>query len=302
MLLAAIVVAGPPVPQPSLVLPGCLISAIDQVEAPAMQAGVLTEVAVRRGQEVQEQQVIGQIDDRDARQKLATAKLEHESAQRKAENQLRVKAAELSAAVATKEHERMVATNRSQAGAVPEAELQRLKLAEEHAVLQIELARRELHLATLDQGKWKSQMSIAQNDVDDRRMLAPRGGVVAEVLKRKGEWVQQAEPVFRIVRMDRLRVEGFVNLGNFNPEELKGARVEVSVELARGQTAAYSNNLGETRQAKLLQVDFVSHEVEANGSYRISAEVDNRRTARGDLWVLQPGMNAKLSIWVNPAE
>jgi len=296
-VIAALTVAGPPAARPPVVLRGCLISAIEQVKTPAMQAGVLMKVEVRRGQEVQQGQVIAQVDDRDAVQNLAAAKSEVEQVKRKAENQVRVKAADLSAAVAEKEYERMMAINRRQPGAVPASELQQQKLSLQHARLQIELARRELKLARLEQSSSSARLVIAQNDVNDRRILAPRAGVVAEVLSRQGEWVQQSQPVFRIVRMDRLRVEGFVSLDQFSPEELKGARAMVSVHLARGRVIHFAGNHGGSSETRRLYVDFVSHEIEANGSCRISAEIDNRRTVGGDLWVLQPGMTATLSIW-----
>jgi len=300
-IIVALAVAGPPSAKPSIVLQGCLVSAIDQVQTPARQSGVLLKLEVRRGHEVQQGQVIGQIDDYDAQQKLRMAESELSSAKRRAKNQLRVTAAELSAAVAAKEYDRMLATNRGQPGAVSEAELQRLKLAEKHARLQIELARRELQLAGLEQNKWNAQLGIAQNDVNDRRIRAPRAGVIAEVLKQQGEWVQQAEPVFRIVRMDRLRIEGFISRNDFDPHEIKGAAAMVSVQLARGQTVSYTSNPGGTSETRQLTIDFVSHEIEADGSYRIFAEIENRRTSNG-LWVLQPGMTGTLSIWVDSVE
>ncbi len=307
LLVAALAIAGPPSTAPAkdggkpvLVLRNCLIGAIDQVEIPARQAGVLMKLNVRRGDEVQAGQVIGQIDDRDAQQRLAMAKSELQAAKQKSENQLRVKAAELSAAVAEKEHERMKLTNRNQPGAVSTTELERLKLAEEHAVLQIELARRELKLAVIDAAKWNSKLKMAENDVNDRQITAPRDGVIGEVLKDRGEWVQQAEPVMQLVRMDRLRVQAFVSLNDFHPHEIKGAPARLTVHLAHGQSVTYDVNLGDTPADKRFVVNYVSHEVEANGSYRIEAEIDNRRTANGDLWVLQPGMTATLSILRRP--
>ncbi|MGE0610128.1 MAG: hypothetical protein AB7O62_23755, partial [Pirellulales bacterium] len=89
--------------------------------------------------------------------------------------------------------------------------------------------------------------------------------------------------VLRIVRLDRLRVEGFLNASEHNPHEVMNRPVLVEVPLAHGRVEQFRG-----------KVVFVSPLVEADGEFRVWAEVVNR--TEGDQWLLLPGLNAAMSI------
>ena len=92
----------------------------------------------------------------------------------------------------------------------------------------------------------------------------------------------------RVVRMDRLRVEGFLNSEHYAPEQVLGATVRVMLDLA--------GDYNETLQGK---IDYVSPLVEASGDYRVWAEVDNRPGRGGYHWLLRPGSEAEMIIELN---
>ena len=61
--------------------------------------------------------------------------------------------------------------------------------------------------------------------VKRRKIFAELSGIVVEVNRHPGEWVEPSETVFRLLRMDRLRAEGFlhyfessaISLNTFDP-------------------------------------------------------------------------------------
>ena len=124
-------------------------------------------------------------------------------------------------------------------------------------------------------------------EMEDCHVAAPWAGVVVERYRRAGEWVQQGEPILRMVQMDKLRVEGFLKLEDFAPLEVDGAEVTVTFELTRGRV--------ETRKSHIA---VVSPEV-SGGEFRVIAYVDNELESnlRGKKqWLLRPGMMAQMTI------
>ena len=85
--------------------------------------------------------------------------------------------------------------------------------------------------------------------------------------------------MFRIVRIDRLRVEAFLD-ANQVADGLLGRNVTLSVEFANRPRAEFAG-----------KVVFVSPEVDpVNGQVRVWAEVENRGL------LLRPGLHGSLKI------
>jgi len=94
--------------------------------------------------------------------------------------------------------------------------------------------------------------------------------------------------VLRVVNMDNLRVEGFLNADVFAPEQVQDAKVTITVELAAGRKATFPGT-----------IDYVSPLVEATGDYRVWAEVKNRPGGGKYPWLLRPGSEAEMWIELN---
>jgi macrolide-specific efflux system membrane fusion protein len=103
-------------------------------------------------------------------------------------------------------------------------------------------------------------------------------GVVVQVRRRRGEWVQPGETVVRVLRIDRLRAEGFVRASDIEGD-MTNAPVTLRVSLA-GQPQEFQG-----------VVAFVAPEIDpVNGQVRVWAEFDNP-----DL-LLRPGLKGSMSI------
>lgn len=237
---------------------------IDSVMVPAHEAGPLVEVATREGQRVKPGDLLVRIDDQDVVLDLARAQLALEHALEQASNDVKLRLANQGLKVAQLELRNAEEANKELAKVVSDSQIQKLRIAVENAQLQVEQATKDLATAKRAALIAENDLRIAQRNVARRRLVSPTAGLVVEVRRQKGEWVQPGDTVARIVRDDRLRVEGFV-LANNIPETLLGRSVEVTYGAS-----------SESPRKIIGQVVFVSPEVNPiNGQVRVWAEVEN---------------------------
>jgi len=264
-------------------VPHCLVSLIEDVQVPALEPGALTSVAVVEGQYVTQGQVLAQLDDRQPRLDKLAAELQRDAALAKAQDDIEVRYADAAYAVANAELERALAIDRKNAGSVTQQEIQKLQLAKRRDELQIERSKLEMRVAKMNADVHQAGVKSADDAVARRQILSPLAGVVVTLFHEKGEWVAAGEVVVQVIRIDRLRVEGFLSADEISPEEVAGRSVSVEVPLTGGRTARFPG-----------QVVFISPLVQAGNKYRVRAEVENR-TENGNP-LLRPGMTANMTI------
>ena len=266
----------------------CQVLLIDDVDVPAQEAGPLVDIMVKEGDSVKKGQLLAQIDDRQAKLQKQAAELERDAAKARAEDNIEVSFADKSLALAEIEYRQDLEINSKSPGAVPETEVRRKKLAWERAQLQVDRSRLDRKLAEMTALVQNAALGSAEEAIQRRRIVAPFDGVVIEVDKAAAEWVSAGEAVLRVVRMDQLRVEGFVDGSQFNASDVADRGVTVEIERARGGK--------ETLEGKVVYVYPI---VQAGNKYRIRADVQNRRDDGGQL-LLYPGMTATTFIHLQP--
>lgn len=265
------------------ILKNCLISVTQEVKVPAQEPGVLVELLAREGQQVNEGDLLGRIDDSHAQIEKRQALAEQEAALEEASNDVNVRYAKAASGVAEAEYDQAMEANSKVVGTFPQAEVRRLKLAWRRAFLQIEQSEMEQRLAAFTAKSKAAVVDAADNSIRRSQLLAPFEGEVVELAMHQGEWVSPGDPVLWIMRFDKLRVEGFINSGQYDPSEITGRPVTVEIELARGRRVR--------QQGKIV---YVSTPVQAGGDYRVWAEFDNHE--ENGQWVFRPGLNAAMRI------
>src|SRR6478736_5752266 len=272
-----------PTPAREVKLSHCLVSLIEDVQVPAREAGPLMNVAVAEGQHVTAGQLLVQIDDQQPKLDKLAAELERDAALAKAQDDIEVRYAEAAYAVAGAELERALAIERKSPGGVTQQEIQKLQLAKQRDQLQIERSKLEMRVAMMNADVHQAAVKSADNAVGRRQIVSPLAGVVVTIFHEQGEWVAAGEPVLQVIRIDRLRVEGFLNAHEVGPEEVANRPVAVDVQVAAGRTARFAG-----------KVVFISPLVQAGDKYRVRAEVENR--TENNTPVLRPGMTANMTI------
>jgi len=337
------------------VIENLVVTAIDSAAVASTIAGTIRDLAVREGQSVNKEQSLCQLDDSEAKsfylQAAAEAKITValaassmatelaeqdvalagqaiqrqamvvEIAEKKAANDIRVRAAEKAALVAKNELGRASLARERFADAVSQSEIDGLNLAHQRMLLEAQQAELErqldsltarverqtsiefktaLRAAELELAKSRFDQSILRlrsdsilHQVDQakivvlkHRIVSPLEGIVAEVFRRPGEWVQPGDAILRIVKLSRLRADGFLPSERaIRLRRQSGEKVENKSVLLHWQMAT-----GESRSIPGV-ISFISPEVDAiNNQVRFWVEFDN-----SDLNVL-PGMKVSAEI------
>ncbi len=253
-----------------------------------------------------------------AMQAAKQQELELQAARLEAENLLRTQAAEKNQAVAKNEYERAKQSKANFNASVSESELDSLRLAFERAGLETAQAMFDTRLAGLkvlateearqtqllavesakvDVAQAKSKIAIAgfnadlkqaelkaaKLHVDQHQLKSMLEGVVVDVYRKPGEWVEPGESVLRILRLNRLRAEAFVKVQDLADKQ--GASLE-------NATADLFVMIGDKPTRFPGVVTFVSPELDPiNRETSIWVEFDNR-----DL-IVKPGMYGELKIY-----
>ena len=269
------------------VLERCIVSLVEEAEVPAREAGVLLELQIREGDVVSRGDLIARIDDSQPDFDRRKAVAEHAQAQAKAESDVDVRYAVAAEQVAKAEYDKANESNNRVPGSVTRVELDRLQLTWKRGELQIEQAQVERKLATMAVQSQEVDIAAAEDAINRRKILAPLDGVVVRVYPHLGEWMQPGDPLARVVRADRLRVEGFVAAARFDPDKVRDRPVTVEVTLADERVETFKG-----------RIVFTSPIVESGGEYLVWAEVENRQLEAGhpEEWMLRPGQTVQMTI------
>lgn len=259
----------------------CLVLLIEEAHVPARQSGMLVELTVSEGDEVREGDPLAHIDDTEAQMQFHLAEIEEKDALKRSESEIQEEYARAASAVADQEYaiyETLIMT-----GGVSPQELERYRLKKVEAELNIDVVGMERELAGYQLEAKQAAVEAAQMLIDRCIVESPFDGVVVQVMRHRGEWVQPGEPVLRVVNMQRLKVEGFVESEDLLPQDVLGKTADIVVRLGHGQVEELQGT-----------ITFVSPLVQAGGIYRISVEVENRR--QDGFWILRPGLTAAMTI------
>lgn len=262
------------------VLEGAIVTLIEHVDVPARALGPVAEWKIHEGDVVKAGDLLGKVDDAEAALTAERAATELTVARRDAANELPILAATKGAEAARAELKRAVESTTKYEKSVSQSEMDRLKLAADEADLKQRQAVHVRESAELAARVKENELATARLKLQLHQVTAPISGVVVEMKRRVGEWVEPGMPVVRLVRMDRLRAEAFSDVGSLPPNAV-GRAVELRLVGIDGAAAA----------TYVGRITFVHPEVNpVNGQVRLWAEMENRDGA------LRPGMQGTLTV------
>jgi multidrug efflux pump subunit AcrA (membrane-fusion protein) len=266
-----------------LVVESALLRLIQQVEVPARVQGIISSIDALEGDSVDEGQTLAVVDDVEAKLLEGRAAIELQLSKEKLESDIAVRLAQKALGFNQSEFERMARAAEATPGSISASQLEQLRFQAGQAELDLEKAEHDRRVDQLNADLKTKELELSRYNVDVRKILAPINGVVIEVLRQPGEWVEPGDKVLRIVRMDRLRVEGMIHMRDI-PGDLRGAPVTISIDAPGKGEITYPG-----------KVVFVSPEISpVNGQVRIWAEVENRDG------LLKPGLRPRMTILPAP--
>ncbi len=273
----------------TVVVQAAVVVAREDIPVPSQEAGVIVALENDEGEELIEgaQVVKGglmlKVDDSESLLQKRAAESEFESAKAQAENDSPIEAARYTTEVAKAEWDKSKEINKRSSSAISEFELRRLQLTFIRSQKQEDVARLEKTVAGKTMAVKSTQIDAAELDMKRRRIVSPVDGEVVEIFRKPGEWVNPGDAVVRVVRMNRVRVQGYLDAREFTPEQIVGRPVRVKLRLPDRETEFRG------------KLDYASSIViETSESFVVWAEIENRR--ENGHWVLRPGLNADMTI------
>lgn len=262
-------------------IPSAVLRSVDQVEVPAREFGPLASVDVRPGDKVEADQLLVQIVDAEPLLELARARLKAQVAAEKAKDDVDLRFARKSHEVELAELRRVQEGLQRLPGSISAAELDQLTLAVDRAELAVEQSELTLRLAKMEADVLQQEVLIAERQVERRRIVSPISGVVMEIKRHKGEWVEPGQTVVRVLGLEQLQAEGFVDARHADRVRADDPAT-LSVKRPDGTTRDYRG-----------RITFVAQEVDpVNKQVLVWAEIDNSSNE------LRSGISGRLAIKV----
>jgi multidrug efflux pump subunit AcrA (membrane-fusion protein) len=266
---------------------GVLIKDLQEIDVPAdlpsTEGGMLMELKVREGDEMKAGDVLAQIDDRQAKLAVKGAQCRVVAAEMERDNEISVKYAAAKHDVAVKAFEKGIEANKREPNTVPFIELLKLKLEAVASDLEIEHAKYQLQIAAANVNVRNAELAVADLDVARRQIKCRMDGIVVKRYKQEGEWVRSGDPIVRVLRMDRLKIETHVDPRKFTRDDVEKRKVTFSVLLPDGRRETFEGI-----------VNFASPEQVSSQMRLVTVDIVNRQN--GGHWILGPGMRGDMVI------
>ena len=221
-----------------VIVNGCMLVPIQEYQVASQIDGQLTDIHVALGTEVEKGHCLAQLDDQKLR--LQTELLQIKAVSKSNEEIARAlfEEAETKVKYARKDNE-------SGLTSVPELELKSY-------LAQRDRFAAEIKKAVEDREEAKKELDKAKVHWQMHKIHSALRGEVVKIFKKPGETVKQGESLFRIARMDRLRIEGFCkiqNAGQLRP----GQNVLVEPEMHGAQVAQLIGHTAPVNQLAMSQ-------------------------------------------------
>jgi multidrug resistance efflux pump len=265
-----------------------VVRELDQVSVPAQQDGLIAELPVRRGHSVKAQQTISELDKTEITLKLIVAEAELAQLKVKAENDGPIATAQTAVRRAQTEGELLTELGKD----AVYLEQFRMRNNLEKAAAELKSAKNQLSQDVLQVDVKVNQRKLLENELRRSTVRSPYDGVVIELLKHKGEWVRQGDPILKITRMDKLLVEGFLDSKEVSPHAVIGAAARVTIQAKQG----------ETTQLDGLVVEHPAPKLELDGKFPVWVEIENRLVKdrnSNPQWLIRPGMNGQMTVSID---
>lgn len=245
------------------------VSLIQNTFVATSLAGLVADVRVREGDRVEPGDRLIQLDTEQALTELEAAKAAYEVARLSSDQDVHVRYAQRTKEVRQRELEQSLEANQRYPGTVSETEISKQQLEVDQAQLGIEQAQHEKLVANARVREKQAAIVSAEAKLRRHGIVTPVRGEVVEVAVDAGEWVDTGKPVVRIISLDPIRVECFLEEAS-RGNDLEGCKVKFFPEHqdAASSTAAESPLMG--------HVTFVSSELHpVTGQARLWAEIAN---------------------------
>jgi multidrug efflux pump subunit AcrA (membrane-fusion protein) len=262
----------------------CLLIKLDQADIGAKRNGIIDKIFARVGDELNATDPVFNLSTKQTSAQLSVARAEFDEAEAIAANTWSIGVAQAELDKSSKEDEMLQAVPR-----VPYLEQFRATKTKEKNTAELHAAESKKLEDQLHANVTQAALRVAEIAVEDAESAAPFTGTIVKQLKYEGEWAEQGDVILRMVRMDKLMLQGIVNVKDISPYKVTGAKATATFTFSGEEPVVLSD----------LVIVKSSPEIDLDGNYLVWTHVTNLR--RSDLrnqpqWLLRPGMSGELRI------
>lgn len=258
----------------------CPVFTLESIELPSQESGVVASLEVTENDNVVANQIIAKLDTKVAELEKGVAGLQSQVATAEANDESEIRLAEAfmeEAQLQVDIYEEM--TSKGNSG---EFDLRQKQLALAQAKVRITQARASKQQKDLRAKLAQANVFLGQQKADRLIFRSPIAGTVIKIDHRPGEWVQAGTTLVKIIRLDELRVDCFVDINQLDPSTLVNQLVSVI------------SNRGQFENRFVGKITSFDPDVSSTGSVRVHATIQNQKS--GDHWLLLPGMTVRMQL------
>ena len=267
----------------------CVVRFSEQIDVPAMESGRVDEVWVKSNDTVSSGTLMFKLDDRTLLIRRRAALLRASHARQDTLDDVELRYAETALAEAEAELDSSRSIQNDVRGAVPLTQMRRLRLAVDRGHLEVALAKKRRKQAEIEVQLREADLSAIDDQIENLAVFSPIDGVVLDVARAVGEWIERGQPIATIAAMDRLQIHALVDGEQISPSICTGLPVSVHwIDASTGRTKSL--------RGKVMSVD---PETLPGNRFRVHAEVTNRADEHDSRqWQLRPGVDVRMKIYV----
>ena len=265
----------------------CVVRFADEVDVPAIETGRVAEVHVRANSAVVPGAPIAKLDDRTLmiRRKAAAVKLQ--AAEAEADDEVERKFAETALAEAEAELDLNRDIQKGVSGSITRQRMTQLRLAVERGQLEVARAIKREKQAQVELSLRQAEAAVLDDQLRNLHCDSPIAGIVLEVTRSAGEWIEKGAPIATVARIDRLHVHALLSSRQIAPIDCQDLSVSVHWN---------DPGSGEKRmlQGRVLSVD---PQMLPGERFRLHAEIINRTEPKNSSqWQLKPGTEVRMLV------
>lgn len=193
--------------QESFVAKDAVLKLHESREIPSKVAGVIQKSHIQEGSVIQADQLLMEIDSRLAKLNVEKLANEEKIAADEAASTVEVEYLEKSIGVANAELSRALESNRRLPGAVPKSEVDQLMLVAQRAIAEKDKAVFDMQVMAMQTAIRSLDLSMGRRQLEEHQIQSPIAGMVVEVYKKQGEWVNVSDPIAKVVQLRKLKAE-----------------------------------------------------------------------------------------------
>jgi macrolide-specific efflux system membrane fusion protein len=275
-----------------------LVTLIDDNKVPASDAGRITAFHVKEGEAVEKDALLVDIDNRETLAKKRIAESELKAAEMAANSDAELDVANKAVKVAELELASMQDIREGVKAAVTLTELRKYQFQLDRALAQVRQATVEKSIAAQTAEVKRAQLDAADIELDRRQIKSLFNGQVDEIYKKVGDWCQPGDVIMQVIRLDRVRIKGFVLASQAAPSEVMGKPAVITVYGAGNKQHTLKGTVG--------HASFEIEGISASRQYRIWVDVDNEKVIdpvtkkETGAWKIEPGVPANMTIDLTP--